>query len=61
VIPNFSPVTGVTFYASNYFNFFLNVRYVYARYYGYEGSSINLDEFRISGGLGFQIHTTKKK
>ncbi|MFI5140977.1 MAG: hypothetical protein ACHQII_01360 [Bacteroidia bacterium] len=61
LLPNFSPVTGITFYVSDYFNFFLNVRYVYARYYGYQSSSLNLDEFRISAGLGFQIHTRKKK
>jgi len=61
LLPNFSPVTGITFYVSDYFNFFLNVRYVYARYFGYQSSSLNLDEFRISAGLGFQIHTRKKK
>ncbi|HTA61164.1 MAG TPA: hypothetical protein VK835_01855 [Bacteroidia bacterium] len=61
LLPNFSPVTGVAFYVSDYFNFFLNVRYVYARYFGYQNSSLNLDEFRISAGLGFQIHTKKKE
>ena len=61
LLPNFSPITGITFYVSDYFNFFLNVRYVYARYYGYESSSVKLDEIRISAGLGFQIHTKRKK
>ena len=60
LLPNFSPVTGITFYASNYFNFFLNVRYVFSRYFGYENAVLNLDEFRISAGLGFQIHTVRK-
>jgi hypothetical protein len=60
LLPNFSPLTGITFYVSDYFNFFLNVRYVYARYFGYENSSLNLSEFRVSAGLGFQIHTKKK-
>jgi hypothetical protein len=61
LLPNFSPVTGITFYVSDYFNFFLNVRYVYARYFGYESSSLRLDELRISVGLGFQIHIKKRK
>jgi hypothetical protein len=61
LLPNFSPITGITFYVSDYFNFFLNVRYVYARYFGYQSSSLNIDEFRVSAGLGFQIHTKKKK
>lgn len=60
LLPNFSPIIGFTFYASDYFNFFLNMRYVHACYYGYQGSSLNLDEFRISAGLGFQIHTKKR-
>jgi hypothetical protein len=62
VLPLISPVTGITFYPSNYFNFFLNVRYVKSRYYGYTyGTTLLLDELRISAGLGFQIHVLKKK
>jgi hypothetical protein len=62
VLPIICPVTGVTFYVSNYFNFFLNVHYVRATYYGYaNGGNILLDELRISAGLGFQIHVLKKK
>lgn len=62
VVPVLSPVTGVTFYVSNYFNFFLNVRYVKATYFGYtDGKALSLDELRISAGLGFQIHLKKKE
>jgi hypothetical protein len=59
-LPVLSPVTGITFYVSNYFNFFLNVRYVSSRYFGYvNGSTLSLDELRISAGLGFLIHLKK--
>jgi hypothetical protein len=61
LLPSLSPITGITFYVSDYFNFFLNIRYVYARYYGYENAVLNIDEFRVSAGLGFQIHTRKVK
>lgn len=62
ILPLISPVTGITFYVNNYFNFFLNVRYVKSRYYGYQyGKTLLLDEIRISAGLGFQIHLKKKK
>jgi len=62
VLPVISPIIGVTFYASDYFNFFLNMRYVKEKYFGYyAGQSLLLDEFRLSAGLGFQIHLKKKK
>jgi len=61
ILPLISPVTGITFYVSNYFNFFLNARYVKASYFGYtNGKTLSLDEIRISAGLGFQIHLKKK-
>ncbi len=61
ILPLISPVTGITFYVNNYFNFFLNARYVKSRYYGYQyGKTLLLDEIRISAGLGFQIHLKKK-
>jgi hypothetical protein len=61
ILPLISPVTGVTFYVNNYFNFFLNVRYIKSRYYGHrDGQTLLLDEIRISAGLGFQIHLKKK-
>lgn len=61
VLSLISPVTGVTFYVSNYFNFFLNAHYVKERYFGYtNGKTLLLDEIRISAGLGFLIHLKKK-
>lgn len=62
VLPVISPMTGITFYVSDYFNFFLNARYVGgAKYFGYtNGSTLMLDEIRISAGLGFQIHVKKE-
>ncbi len=62
VIPVISPMVGITFYVSDYFNFFLNARYVVGKYYGYtDGKTLILDEIRISAGLGFQIHVKKDK
>jgi hypothetical protein len=62
ILPLISPVTGVTFYVWNYFNFFLNVHYIKSTYYGYANArNLLLDELRISAGLGFQIHLHKKK
>ncbi|HWY37629.1 MAG TPA: hypothetical protein VNY73_03655 [Bacteroidia bacterium] len=61
ILPVIAPVTGITFHASNYFNFFLNVHYIKARYFGYQyGKTLLLDELRISAGLGFSIHLKKK-
>lgn len=59
-LPALSPVTGVTFYAASFVNFFLEVRYVSGRYFGYHGgSTLFLDELRLSAGLGFQLPTRK--
>ncbi len=60
-LPLISPFTGITFYPGKYVNFFLEARYVSGRYFGYQGgSTINMDEIRISAGLGFQIPLRKK-
>jgi hypothetical protein len=62
VLPVLAPVTGVTFHMSDYFNIFLNMHYVKARYFGYQyGKTLLLDELRISAGLGFSVHLKKKK
>lgn len=59
-IPVISPVTGVTFYAGKYVNFFLEVRYLSGRYFGYQsGSTLHMDELRLSAGLGFQLPLRK--
>lgn len=55
-LPVFSPFAGVTFYPGKYINFFLELRYVTSKYFGYtRGATIYMDEIRLSAGLGFQI------
>jgi hypothetical protein len=61
VLPALSPVTGITFYAARFVNFFLEVRYVSGRYFGYEaGRALKMSELRLSAGLGFQLPLKKK-
>lgn len=60
VCPTISAITGITYYVGDYFNFFLNVRYTKARYFGYNSGVLNLDQLIISGGLGFNIRTKKQ-
>ncbi len=50
---------GYTFYFAKYCNFFVNAQYIFSRYRGALSGTINLDEFMISGGLGFQLFTKK--
>ena len=60
-LPVISPFTGITFYPGKYVNFFLEARYVSGRYFGYNGgSTLFMDEIRISAGLGFQIPLKKQ-
>src|ERR1035437_8544222 len=60
VCPTISAITGITYYVGDYFNFFLNVRYTKARYFGYYNGVLNLDQLIVSGGLGFNIRTKKQ-
>jgi len=54
--PIISPFTGITFYPGKYVNFFLEVRYINNKYFGHlYGKTLNMDELRISAGLGFQL------
>ena len=59
VCPTISAITGITYYVGDYFNFFLNIRYTKARYFGGGQDVLNLDQLIISGGLGFDIDTKK--
>lgn len=59
--PGISVIVGYTFYVWDYCNFFLNGRYVNTKYIGTIKGPIHLDEIIISAGLGFQLHTSKKK
>lgn len=59
VSPVCSAVTGVNYFVGNYFNFFIQMRYVAGEHnYDFHKS---LSEIRLSAGLGFNIHTIKKK
>lgn len=59
--PGISFIAGYTFYVWDYCNFFLNARYLNHKYVGTSKGSIYLDEILLSAGLGFQLHTHKKK
>ncbi len=60
VLPVFSPFTGITFYPGKYVNFFLELRYVSGKYFGYRGGTLDMREVRLSAGLGFQLPLRKK-
>lgn len=60
LMPVISISVGYTFYFAKYCNFFVNARYLFSSYRGSELGSVNLNEFLVSGGLGFQIFTKKK-
>lgn len=60
VTPSVTPFTGLNFFPGKYVNFFLELRYANGRYFGYEnGSTLYLNELRVSAGLGFQLHLKK--
>ncbi len=50
---------GYTLYFSKLSHFNLELKYVSSRYRGTTGGSLNIDEFMVSGGLGFQIGGVK--
>ncbi len=52
---------GYTLYFSKFCNFFLSANYLASRYRGADNGSLKLDEFMISGGLGFHINTIRKQ
>ena len=60
VVPNVSLCVGYTFTVWEYFHFFLDARYVHASYPGAIGGPIPLDEVIIGGGLGFQMHVSRR-
>lgn len=51
---------GFNYYATNYFHLFMNVRYLYGIRSG-QGDIKNLNEIRLSFGLGFNINVKRKK
>ncbi|HOY32475.1 MAG TPA: hypothetical protein PKW80_11400 [Bacteroidales bacterium] len=59
-LPVLNLTLGYSLYFSRFCHFFIGVNYMVARYRGAETGSIKLDEFMISGGLGFHIKTKNK-
>jgi hypothetical protein len=57
--PVFSAVFGYNYFVGNYFNFFVQARYI-AGSHNYDLHK-DLSEIRFSAGLGFNIHTMKTK
>lgn len=58
-VPSISLCAGLTYTVWDYFHFFLDARYVHARYTGSFAGTIPLDEVIISGGLGWQLRLKK--
>lgn len=51
--------TGLNFYVSKYFHFFISANYVHGQYYGMPDEPLALDEVRALAGLGFNFHFHK--
>jgi len=61
MMPSLALSLGYSFYFSRFCNFFVGANYFVLRYRGAENGSLKLDEFMISGGLGFHIKVKKQK
>ncbi len=61
LLPALDLSLGYSLYFSKFCHFFIGVNYLLSRYRGAETGSIKLDEFMVSGGLGFHINTRKQK
>ena len=59
LLPSLSISAGYTLYFSRFCNFFLGLNYMISRYRGTNNTSLKLDEFMITGGLGFQLSASK--
>lgn len=55
IIPNMALCGGLTFAVWDYFQFFIDARYIHANYTGPYSAAIPLDEFVLGAGLGWQI------
>lgn len=58
-VPSISLCAGLTYTIWDYFHFFVDARYVHARYTGGYTGTIPLDEVILSGGLGWQLRLRK--
>jgi len=61
MMPAFGLTAGYSLYFSKFCNFFIGMNYLVSRYRGAEDGSIKLDEFMITGGLGFHMLVKKPK
>lgn len=55
VVPQASLCASLSYAVWDYFHFFVDARYVHARYNGAPSRSIPLDELMLSAGLGWQL------
>lgn len=60
VSPLISAVAGFNFYASSWFHLFVDGRYVSGKHLSNQ-KTIQLDEFRLSFGLGFNLNVLTEK
>jgi len=61
VLPVISALGGCQLYFSRFFHFYVATRFVAGTYFGEASSPVNLTEFRILAGMGFNINMVKMK
>ncbi len=59
VLPSIALCSGLTFSVWEYFQFFVDARYVHGRYTGAYSEAIALDEVILVAGLGWQLRLRK--
>ncbi|WKZ67529.1 MAG: hypothetical protein QY325_06290 [Flavobacteriales bacterium] len=58
-IPNIALCSGLTFSVWEYFQFFIDARYIHGNYTGPYSAAVPLDEFVVGAGLGWQVRLKK--
>lgn len=61
LIPTVALAASYNFYFYDYFDFFLECRYIHSTFFGNALGDIPLHQIMIGGGLGFHINTKMKK
>ncbi|HOS48722.1 MAG TPA: hypothetical protein PLG57_08800 [Bacteroidia bacterium] len=59
VNPLFSVISGYNYFVGNYVHFFIQMRYVGGQ--NNYGKALNINELRLSAGLGFNLKTKRRK
>ena len=59
IAPVFSVFTGVNYYVNDYFNFYFSIRYIKGKSFADLPKPFKLNEFRLTGGLGFHFQSRK--